>query len=160
MGRIVFALIIDNRREATQQLFQWRGRDRKPRLFPICCSVIVIQKRSKSWWETLLTIDHVVRITVADGDTQTCDSDDSLLPCHHPRVDRSAWGVQMSNGTPVCTHAFKKKKAACTAHSATGNNRCRRQTPLWSHLNPTLGLNIARMLQAWQTHANLPGSRT
>lgn len=27
-------------------------------------------------------IDHVARITVADGDAHACDSDDSLVPCH------------------------------------------------------------------------------
>lgn len=103
-----------------------------------------------------LQFDHVVRITVADGDTHTCDSDDSLVPCHHPRVYKNPWGVQMSNDTTICTHAFKKKDAACAAHYANGNNRCRRQRPLWSHLDTILGLNIARVPPAWHACADLP----
>lgn len=102
----------------------------------------------------------MVRIAVADGDTHPRDSDNSLVPCHHPRVGRNPWGVQMSNGATARTHAFKKKEAACTAHCTTANKRCRRRRPRRSHLDPTLGLNIARMLQAWHAYTNLPGRPT
>lgn len=60
----------------------------------------------------------------------------------HTRVGKNPWSAQMPNCTTICTHVFSMKEAACTVHCAARNNRCKRQRPLWNHLDQRTWLSV------------------
>lgn len=62
----------------------------------------------------------------------------------HTKVGKNPWGAQMPNCTTICTHVFSVKETACTAHRAARNNRCKRQRPLWNHLDQRTRLSVTK----------------
>lgn len=62
----------------------------------------------------------------------------------HTRVGKSPWGAQMPNCTTACTRVFSMEEIACTAHHAARNSRCKRQRPLWNHLDQRTWLRLTR----------------